>query len=190
MGETTPQEIDLSDYVPKTDVEGIVKERIGQIQKKTAEKYADYEDLKAKAAKLAEIEGSNKSEIEKIIARAETAEKERDELAGKIQTHQARKEALKKAKALFETAQIKSDGWELVEDLISATDDDEALAAKLEKVKKAVGVRDVGGAGRTPPPTKTTAPTNSELLAAEYAKEKPDTQKIISLKRKIAAGDV
>lgn len=38
-------------------------------------KFADYDDVKAKAAKLAEIEAANLTEAEKIAARAEAAEK-------------------------------------------------------------------------------------------------------------------
>lgn len=40
-------------------------------------KYADYDELKAKAARLDEIEQASKTELEKAVARAEQAEQER-----------------------------------------------------------------------------------------------------------------
>lgn len=43
-------------------------------------KYADYEDLKAKAAQLDEIEEAKKSEMDKLREQAEQAARERDEL--------------------------------------------------------------------------------------------------------------
>ena len=46
-------------------------------------KFADYDELKAKAAKLAEIEEANKTEAEKAQARAEAAEKRAIELEAK-----------------------------------------------------------------------------------------------------------
>ena len=57
------------------DVERIVRERLARVKGTPP---ADYEDLKAKAAKLTELEESNKTELEKAQARAEAAEKERD----------------------------------------------------------------------------------------------------------------
>jgi len=193
MVENTPpdnnQTPDLSDYVPKADVEKTIKERLAQAKKAEAEKYADYADLKAAAAKLADMEKGQQTELEKIIARAEKAEAERDELNGKIETYKARKEALKKAKGLFEEGQIRSEGWEILEDLIRPGDDEAAIAEKLEKVKRAVGVKDVGSSGRTPPPATSKAPTVKEQLAAEQAKPKPDQLRIIQLRGRIAAGD-
>ena len=43
-------------------------------------KFADYDELRAKASKLAEIEEANKTEAEKALARAEAAEKRAAEL--------------------------------------------------------------------------------------------------------------
>jgi len=54
------------------------------------EKFADYEALKEKAAKLDEIEEEQKSELEKLLERAEKAEAERDRLAESTKQQQVR----------------------------------------------------------------------------------------------------
>jgi len=155
MGETTPEDNQTPEKsFTNEDVERIVKERIATAKKKEAEKFADYDDLKKAAARLAELEAGQKTEIEKAIARAEKAEKERDDLSGKIETWKSRQEVRTKAKGLFEKAGIRSEGWEIMEDLISADDTEDKLAAKLEKVKRAVGIRSVGGSGRNVVPPK------------------------------------
>lgn len=57
------------------DMNRIVQDRLH----KERQKYADYEDLQAKAAKLAEIEEANQSELEKAQQRAEEAERKATE---------------------------------------------------------------------------------------------------------------
>jgi len=70
---------------PKTftqaELERIIGERLG----KERAKYADYEDLKTKAARLEEIEAANRSEQEKAVdkARREAEEAARKEERGK-----------------------------------------------------------------------------------------------------------
>lgn len=49
------------------------------LAKQKREQFGDYGDLKAQAARLAELEESQRTEAEKVAARAATAEKERDE---------------------------------------------------------------------------------------------------------------
>lgn len=61
----------------QADVDRIVKERVARVK---AAPPADYDDLKAAAARLAEIEEANKSELERAIARAEAAEKDREKI--------------------------------------------------------------------------------------------------------------
>ena len=59
------------------------KEFSRALSKRTAEiraKYSDYDELKAKAAKLDEIEEAQKSELDKLREQAQKAERERDEL--------------------------------------------------------------------------------------------------------------
>jgi hypothetical protein len=57
----------------QADVDRIVQERVARV-KTTPTPPADYEDLKAAAAKLAEIEAANKTELEKERDRATAAE--------------------------------------------------------------------------------------------------------------------
>ena len=56
------------------EFDAAIKSRIERAKKSAIP--ADYEDLKAKAAKFDEIEEQNKSELEKATERAEAAEKE------------------------------------------------------------------------------------------------------------------
>jgi hypothetical protein len=62
------------------ELDRIIEARIARERKKIP---ADYDELKAKAAKLAEIEEANKTEAEKAQARAEAAEKRAIELEAK-----------------------------------------------------------------------------------------------------------
>lgn len=55
----------------QSDLDRIVKERI----ERERGKYADYDDLKAKAGKLSEIENANKTEAEKLASRLAEIEK-------------------------------------------------------------------------------------------------------------------
>lgn len=55
----------------QAELDRIVQERVARVK---SDPPADYEELKAKAAKLAEIEDANKSELEKANARADKAE--------------------------------------------------------------------------------------------------------------------
>lgn len=54
----------------QADIDEIVEARL----KRERKKYEDYDDLKAAAEKLAQIEAENQSEMERAIARAEKAE--------------------------------------------------------------------------------------------------------------------
>ena len=53
---------------------------LAEDRRKTAGKFADYDDLKAKAAQYDQAEQANKSELQKALDRATAAEKERDDL--------------------------------------------------------------------------------------------------------------
>lgn len=65
----------------QAELEAILKQRLDERKNK----YADYDDLKAKAQKLAEIEEANKSELEKAKDAADKAKKERDAALAKAQ---------------------------------------------------------------------------------------------------------
>ena len=62
---------------------------VGKRLARAAEKYADYEELKAKAAKLDEIEESAKSELQKATEKAEKLEAELNSLKKAVQTEKA-----------------------------------------------------------------------------------------------------
>lgn len=75
-GEETPPVAETKPPIPEktltqADVDRVVAERLARER----QKYVDYDDLKTKAAKLAEIEAANQSEAEKLAAKAEAAEK-------------------------------------------------------------------------------------------------------------------
>lgn len=58
------------------EVDSIVSSRL----KREGAKYADYEELKAKASKLDEMEEANKSELQKANERAEALQKQLDDI--------------------------------------------------------------------------------------------------------------
>lgn len=59
----------------QAELDAVVKDRL----KREREKYSDYEDLKAKAAKFDELTEANKTELQKVTERAKALE---DELNG------------------------------------------------------------------------------------------------------------
>lgn len=77
------------DYTPpatQADLDKIIADRLSRQREKhdqeIAERFGDYDELKAKSSRLDEIEEANKTELQKAIDRAETAERtiqERDE---------------------------------------------------------------------------------------------------------------
>ena len=82
-GEPTQPEGGNSGFTPPAS-----QEEFNQIIEKRLEreraKFGDYDDLKAKAAKLSEIEESNKSEIEKAQEKASQAEAELAKMPEKV----------------------------------------------------------------------------------------------------------
>ncbi|MGO2819435.1 MAG: hypothetical protein ACTIA5_01450 [Brachybacterium tyrofermentans] len=64
---------------PRTFTQDELNAVAAEERRKTAEKFADYDDLKAKAERLDQSEQENQTELQKAIARAEKAEKDRDQ---------------------------------------------------------------------------------------------------------------
>lgn len=60
----------------QAQVDHFIKERLNRQRAQ----FADYDDIKAKAERLDEIEAANKTELEKAQLRADTAERDREEL--------------------------------------------------------------------------------------------------------------
>lgn len=75
--EATETESQFKAPASQEDLDRIIQARIARERKNIP---TDYEDLKAKAAKLDELEAANQSEAEKAQARAEAAEKRAAEL--------------------------------------------------------------------------------------------------------------
>ena len=79
MDETTTQTAEETTQTGRTYTEeefqnkldAAIKERLSRERKKTSEKYADYDALKAKADKFDEIEEANKSDLQKANERIE-----------------------------------------------------------------------------------------------------------------------
>ena len=61
-----------------TEPKTFTQEEVNRIVQNRVAKYADYEDLKAKAAKLDEIEEANKSELQKATEKAASLQAELD----------------------------------------------------------------------------------------------------------------
>lgn len=76
--EAGQQKSDDGGFTPITSQEELNRV-IGERLKRVESKYADYDDLKAKADKYAEFEESQKTELQKALERAEAAEKARTE---------------------------------------------------------------------------------------------------------------
>lgn len=70
----TPAADEFKPISSQQELDAVLKDRLNRERSK----FKDYNDLKAKAAKLDEIEQANLSELEKANGRITTAEKERD----------------------------------------------------------------------------------------------------------------
>lgn len=77
--ETVNQETGKNE-TPKTFSQEEVNAIVGERLSREREKYSDYEDLKAKADKLAELENASKSELEKAVEKATALENELNSL--------------------------------------------------------------------------------------------------------------
>lgn len=105
---------------------------LGKRLERERAKFADYDDLKSKAAKLAEIEERDKSELQRATERAEAAERRATE-------HE------RQAKA----ASIAAETGVPVEMIIGSSEDE--MRSSADRLAK---WRDEGG--RRPPPVKST----------------------------------
>lgn len=88
-------------------------------------KYADYDDIKAKATEFDKAQEASKTELQKIADRAEAAEKERDQLrAASLRSEVALAKGLNanQAKRLVGTTkeELEADADELLNDLASS----------------------------------------------------------------------
>lgn len=70
----TPAANEFKPITTPAELDAFLKDRVARAERKATEKYADYPDLKKKAAKLDEIEQANLSALEKANGRVTTAE--------------------------------------------------------------------------------------------------------------------
>lgn len=117
----------------KTFTQEQVNALLADQKRKVLEKFADYDDLKGKASKLAEIEESSKSELQKALDRA--AELEKD-----LTKYQQKEQVAKWAKEIVKDSDIPAD--------VLRGSTREELEQHFEQLK-----------ALTPKPKRTSAPT-------------------------------
>lgn len=141
------------------------KEFSRALSKRTAEiraKYSDYDELKAKAAKLDEIEEAQKSELDKLREQAEKAERERDEL----------KAARERDQLVGDIAKETNLDRSVVEML---SGDGDQLREHAQALAKTIGETRKQQEGKLPPapPLTRTQPVSdmspSQMIAGAYA---------------------
>lgn len=141
-GETTPDAgAEFKAITTQDDLNKVITDRVNRERAK----YADYKDVKAKAARLDEIEEANKSEAQKLSDAKTVAERERDE---------ARTEALRlRIATKHGISDEDADLFLTGSDQESLTKQAERLAQRSEDRKKKSNV--VPGEGKTPGSTDT-----------------------------------
>lgn len=100
MNETVNQEeateVEPVEEVKQTFTQDELNDIVGKRLARAAEKYADYDELKAKAAKLDELEEASKSELQKATERAEKLEAELNSLKKASEVRAIRDEVAQK----------------------------------------------------------------------------------------------
>lgn len=131
----------------QAELDKIVQERLARAK---AEPPADYADLQAKAAKLAEIEAANQSELEKANARADAAEQKAAEASDRA-SKSARRSAIVSAATAAGAVDADAVFALLGNDAVTVGDDGqvtgavEAVTALLESKPYLVGKKPTGG---------------------------------------------
>lgn len=152
----------------QADIDKAIADRLKSANKKHAEelaKFADYEELQAKAAKLDELEAANKSEAEKAAEALSAAMKRAEEAearAAKLEADRTHSELVAKV----------ADEEGVPRNLISGADEDElrtsaqALKDFMESQKPKVPQTNAGGA--TPAPDDEDKLSEREERAFKY----------------------
>lgn len=117
-------------------LDAVLKERLERAERKAAERFGDYDELKAKADKLDELEAANKSELQKA----------NDEIA-KLRKQASDREAADKLVAMRSKV---SKATGVPAELISGADEDAmtAYAEGIAKFAKRPAAPVVPGSGR------------------------------------------
>lgn len=82
--EEAPQETPADEpkvYMTQEEVDRVVAQRLARDRKDVEAKLASFDELKSKAEQYDELQAAQKSELEKLMERAEKAEREREEIA-------------------------------------------------------------------------------------------------------------
>lgn len=187
MSDDNKDKINLDDYVLKTKVEDIVKDRLAQnnkardkeLEAKLAE-YADYDDLQTENEKL---KSAGQSEAEKLIARIEAAEKKTEaaekkasELAANEEKRQKHDAALKEIGTKIKAAQLgKGVSDYLAINFRPGDDPTEFLERHMPLMKSSYPPSSVGDAGRGggSPTTKFTKQQIKDMSPEEFEKNQP-----------------
>lgn len=174
----------------QADVDRIVKDRIARERAK----FADYDDLKAKAARADELEAAGQSELERLQTKVQTLEQERD--AAKADADTARSDAqnlkveaeIRKAlpqdvvdpdvflKLLPRDQVTVGDDGQVTghEDAIKALSEAHPFLVGTSTQRTAPGPRD-GGARGAPEPNMDNVSPGLGRLAAAYGQSTPST---------------
>lgn len=134
------------------DVDRIIRERIARER----EKYADYDAVKERAARLDQIEEAQRTDLEKAQKRAEKAERERDEAVQRANTSLAKAAVVAEAgrRGVIDpdaAYQLLPEGSVAVGDDGQVTGLDEALTALVDAKPYLVGTNAPSGGGNGGP---------------------------------------
>lgn len=189
------------------DLNRIVQERLDRA-KKDAPSDDEITKLRDAAKKLAEIEDQNRSELEKAAARAEKAEKERDEALGKVEALGGTITQMTRKQAVFAAASEIGADAEIVHALLTAADfkvtdgeknnfeitigDDGQVIGAAEAVNAIATLKNLVGKNTPPGPgdggARQPLPPADAKDALREAEAKGDTEKAMSLKTQQLAG--
>ena len=147
--QTAPMEQSGSGETPKTftqeQVNRMIQERIARVKR---EEPADYAELKAKAARLDEIEEANKSDLEKANDAASKAQTEAADWKAKFEALQAEQQRMTSVQAM--AAQYKVDAGTLSR-MGGDVEENAKYLADLEAARpKYPGITDNGGNSSSP----------------------------------------
>lgn len=76
-----PAESESKVYMTQEEVDRVVAQRLARDRKEVESKLATFDELKSKAEQFDALQAEQKSELEKLMERAEKAEREREEIA-------------------------------------------------------------------------------------------------------------
>lgn len=165
---TTQQTATMEPSGKPTEAKTFTQEQVNRmIQERLAraksEPPADYEDLKAKAARLDELEAANKSDLEKANDAATKAKAKADEWKAKFEALQAEQE---RQQTVAEMAAKYGVNQGTLSRMSGDVEDNAKYLAGLEAAKpKYPTITDDGGTGK---PTK----TRDEILAVKDTQER------------------